>query len=205
MLNSPIWTLILLLRHTRSASFRLHTASSAWSFPQALPLGWILSRAAFRQRSLCIVQVLWAPDLESLHHCPRSAWVKKLTCHSSASWHVVHLHPAWSIILRSLVSQRAINILSNIKLYYLLYMRCGGEEYHKPARVRAFIIQDIMRQAEQVDCMMLSNNNGWEFTAGVENLYWFCQCLLYGTMDAFICQSITIKLTGFNLAPVKIT
>lgn len=59
----------------------------------------------------------------------------------------------------------------------LFYMRRGGEEYHKPGDVRISIIQELMRPAEQVDCMMLSSNNDIK---KVENLYRVGPCFLHG-------------------------
>lgn len=43
-----------------------------------------------------------------------------------------------------------------MKSYDLFYMRSGGKENHKAAK--------LMRLAEQVDCVMLSNNKGGQFT-----------------------------------------
>lgn len=140
--------------------------------------------------------VLWAPDFESPHYGLRS--VRVVTYHSSATWPVVHLHPAWSVIVVS-QSRRII-------LFPICCMICfiWDKEYHKsPARVRISITQEVQRSRWTPWCyQIIKDDDLWHCKGGEPCSIWLMLPARHH-IDVLISRGITIKLTSCNLAPVK--
>jgi len=84
--------------------------------------------------------------------------------------------------------------------YNLFYIRCGGEECHKPAGVGGSAIQELQRPVERARCYQIIKAGNLRYYKGSGPSLILLMLPVCHHMDVLISRGIQIKIKGCNLA-----